>query len=52
MDYDHYLSLLKGCGFSGALILHELAESEVAGSVEFVRRKLQTSARGPAAGNK
>ena len=43
LDYDHYLSLLKDCGFTGALILHELQESEVAGSVAFLRKKLEAS---------
>ena len=41
LDYDHYLSLLKACGFAGPLILHELQESEAAGCVEFLRGKLE-----------
>ena len=41
LDYDHYLSLLEGCGFDGPLILHELKEPEVAESVAFLRRKLK-----------
>ena len=43
LDYDHYLSRLKACGFAGPLILHELKESEVAGSVAFLRKKLKAS---------
>ena len=42
LDYDHYLSLLEACGFAGPLLLHELQESEVAGSVVFLREKLRT----------
>ena len=51
LDYDHYLSLLKACGFAGPLILHELQESEVAGSFAFLRGKLKASRRAVAAGN-
>ncbi len=43
LDYDHYLSLLKACGFSGPLILHELQEDEVAGCVAFLREKMETA---------
>jgi sugar phosphate isomerase/epimerase len=49
LDYDHYLSLLNACGFAGPLILHELQESEVAGSVAFLREKLKASRRNVAA---
>jgi sugar phosphate isomerase/epimerase len=42
LDYDHYLSLLKACGFAGPLILHELKETEVAESVAFLRGKLKS----------
>jgi len=41
LDYDHYLARLKGCGFSGPLILHELQEAEVPGCVAFLREKLR-----------
>jgi sugar phosphate isomerase/epimerase len=40
LDYDRYLALLHGAGYSGPLILHGLAESEVSGSVAFLRGKL------------
>jgi sugar phosphate isomerase/epimerase len=40
LDYDHYLNLLTKAGFDGPLILHGLAESQVAESVAFLRRKL------------
>jgi sugar phosphate isomerase/epimerase len=51
LDYDHYLSLLNACGFAGPLILHELQESEVAGSVAFLRGKLNASSRNETAGS-
>ena len=41
LDYDHYLRLLRQCGFHGPLVLHSLAESEVDESVRFLRRKLE-----------
>ena len=50
LDYDHYLSLLGVCGFVGPLILHELQESEVAGSVAFLREKFQAFRRDEAEG--
>ena len=50
LDYDHYLSLLSACGFAGPLMLHELQESEVAGSIAFLREKLTASGRAIAAG--
>jgi sugar phosphate isomerase/epimerase len=37
VDYDTYLELLRAAGFDGALVLHGLAESEVPGSVAFLR---------------
>jgi len=40
LDYEHYLGLLQGAGFKGPLLLHGLAESEVDGSVKFLRTKL------------
>ena len=42
VDWDLYLKLLNNARFSGALILHGLTESEVTGSVEWLRRKLKT----------
>ena len=40
LDYEHYLRLLKDSGFDGTLVLHSLAEHQVAESLAFVRRKL------------
>jgi len=40
LDYDHYLGLLRRSGFTGPLILHSLAEADVAGCVGFLREKL------------
>jgi sugar phosphate isomerase/epimerase len=40
LDYDLYLSLLREYGYNGPLILHGLDESQVAGSVAFLRAKL------------
>ena len=40
LDYDHYLQGLMSCGFDGPLILHGLAEGQVAGCVHFLRGKL------------
>lgn len=37
LDYGRYISLLRGCGFTGPLLLHGLAESQVAGCVSFLR---------------
>jgi sugar phosphate isomerase/epimerase len=40
LDYDRYLENLRGVGFEGPVILHGLGESEVEGSVAFLRAKL------------
>jgi sugar phosphate isomerase/epimerase len=40
VDYDRFLRLLHAVGFTGAVILHSLAESEVAGSLAFLGAKL------------
>lgn len=40
LDYDCYLGLFAKVGFKGPLIMHGLAEPEVAGSVAFLREKL------------
>lgn len=45
LDYDHYLSLLRGIGYNGPLILHGLAESQVAGAVAFLQGKLASEVR-------
>jgi sugar phosphate isomerase/epimerase len=42
LDYDRYLSRLRMIGYDGPLILHGLAEDEVAGSVAFLRGKLDS----------
>lgn len=39
LDYDHYLALLRAVGFRGPLILHALAEDQVARSVAFLVEK-------------
>jgi len=39
VDYDHFLDLLHAVGFSGAVILHSLDESEVPGSLELLMGK-------------
>jgi len=36
LDYDHYLGLLEGIGFEGALIAHSLQEDQVVESREFL----------------
>jgi sugar phosphate isomerase/epimerase len=46
LDYDLYLRLLRAHGYAGPLILHGLGEHAVAGSVDFVRRKLAGSETG------
>lgn len=40
LDYDQYLALLRRAGFTGGLILHSLAEAQVADSVQFLQNKL------------
>jgi sugar phosphate isomerase/epimerase len=44
LDYDRYLENLRGVGFEGPVILHGLGESEVEGSVAFLRAKLVKAA--------
>jgi sugar phosphate isomerase/epimerase len=44
LDYDRYLENLRGVGFEGPVILHGLGESEVEGSVAFLRAKLLNAA--------
>ena len=44
LDYDWYLENLRGFGFEGPLILHNLEEGEVEGSVSFLRTKLGENA--------
>lgn len=45
LDYDHYVSLLRRCGFTGPLLLHGLPETEVAGCISFLKEKLSQAAR-------
>src|SRR5918995_2762901 len=40
LDYDLYLKHLSEAGYGGLLVMHGLAEEEVAGSLAFLRRKL------------
>lgn len=44
LDYRLYLDLLRRSGFAGALILHGLAETEVAACLAFVRAALPPAA--------
>ncbi|MEA2229675.1 MAG: hypothetical protein QOF04_3305 [Solirubrobacteraceae bacterium] len=46
LDYPLYVDLLRDAGFGGALVLHGLAEDEVAGSVAFVRAALDRAPAG------
>ena len=39
LDYDRYVSLLRGASFAGPLLLHGLPEDEVGRSVSFLREK-------------
>ncbi len=40
LDYDRYLSLLRASRFPGPLLLHGLAEAQVAGCISFLRTKI------------
>jgi sugar phosphate isomerase/epimerase len=40
IDFDCYLSLLRNAQYTGPLIIHGLHEAEVAGSVAFLRNRL------------
>jgi len=48
LDYDLYLRHLSEAGYDGPLIMHGLAEEEVAGSLAFLREKLVGAALGGA----
>jgi len=50
LDYLHFLSLLEKADFTGPLILHSLAEHEIASSVAFLRDKLATTLSLPSDG--
>ncbi len=41
LDYDRYVSLLKGCGFTGPILFHGLAEEDVPGCITFLHNKLE-----------
>ncbi len=45
LDYDHYLSCLRGIGFRGPLVTHGLAAEEAAETAAFLKSRL---ARRPA----
>ena len=47
LDYDRYLANLRAARFDGPLILHGLEESEVEGSVAFLRARFGKEASGP-----
>ena len=40
LDYDRYIRLLKQADYSGALVLHGLAEDQIDGCVAFLRSKI------------
>ncbi len=40
LDYDQYLSLLKACGYDGAVVLHGLSEEQVPYCVKFLQEKI------------
>jgi sugar phosphate isomerase/epimerase len=44
LDYDRYLKNLRGVGFEGPLILHNLEEGEVEGSIAFLHAMLGENA--------
>lgn len=41
LDYDHYLRLLEASAFTGPLIIHGLAEEQVAAALRFLYGKLE-----------
>jgi SAM-dependent methyltransferase len=43
LDYERYIALLAGARYAGPLVLHGLAEDEVASSVDFLRRAIARS---------
>lgn len=45
LDYDLYLKHLGEADYSGPIVMHSLAEVEVAGSLAFLREKLARQAR-------
>ena len=47
LDWDSYLALLRQSNFTGPLIMHGFDERDVAASVSFLRRKLETVACPP-----
>ena len=40
LNYDYYLELFRKANFAGPLVMHGLAESDVAESVAFLRKKI------------
>ena len=40
LDYDRYVTLLQHAGYDGPLMLHSLDETQVAGSIAFLRARL------------
>jgi len=43
LNYDHYISLLRGIRFKGPLIMHSLEESQVADAKAFLLHRLETT---------
>jgi sugar phosphate isomerase/epimerase len=44
LNYSLYIPLLEQSGYDGPLILHSLAETEVSGSIAFLRKQLDRAA--------
>jgi sugar phosphate isomerase/epimerase len=49
LDYPHYLGLLHGLGFAGAVVLHGLSEDQVDGCSAFVRTGIAAAERAKSA---
>jgi sugar phosphate isomerase/epimerase len=43
LDYERYVRLLDRIGYAGPLVLHGLAEDQVDGCVEFLKRTIVTA---------
>jgi len=42
LDFDQYLTLLKECGYEGAVVLHGLSEEQIPYCVQFLREKINS----------
>jgi sugar phosphate isomerase/epimerase len=45
LDYRHYLAHLRGCGFTGPLVLHALREDQVGAALAFLQEQGATLAQ-------